>query len=152
MEQPSEPAHYRGAGEFPTDDHRHDEHRAHGHSPADQLRSARPRVLADLSLENERAGEGASERTRRECVGRAWSRWPWNALTFTVSAARRGSRRTRGERKRGAADHRRCTHTKHASPLGPSATHSATLHRRLHSVGATHQIALFRASAPRHFG
>lgn len=67
----------------------------------------------------------------RECVGRAWSRWPWNALTFTEALTRNGDgqdsgsgRERRKEMERCSARHKereretekekehpRCTHT-----------------------------------------
>ena len=97
---------------------RHDDE----HNTLPRIGTARPRSRRDLGG-NRGADPG------RECVGRAWSRWPWNALTFTVSAVPDEDRGEHAEieRKRGAKPPT-CTRT-HAPLATESATHSATSRR-----------------------
>ena len=74
------------------------------------------------SRENQRPGESV-------LVGRGRGGHGMRSLSPWARRARRGSRRTRGERKRGV-DRRTCTHTKHAfTMLASSATHSTTSRR-----------------------
>lgn len=88
---------------------RHDDE----HNTLPRIGTARPRSRRDLG-----GKRGADP--GRECVGRAWSRWPWNALTFTVSAVPDEDR----EKERGE------TSTRTHAPLATeSATHSATSRR-----------------------
>lgn len=84
---------------------RHDDE----HNTLPRIGTARPRSRRDLGG-NRGADPG------RECVGRAWSRWPWNALTFTVSAVPDEDRGEHAEieRKRGAKPPNVHTHTRPA--------------------------------------
>ena len=93
-------------GEFPSDD-RPPRRRAQ-HSPADRHRSA---TFSPWSRREPREADPG-----RECVGRAWSRWPWNALTFTVSAVPDEDRGEHAEigRKGGAKPPNVHTHTRPA--------------------------------------
>lgn len=86
---------------------RHDDE----HNTLPRIGTARPRSRRDLGG-NRGADPG------RECVGRAWSRWPWNALTFTVSAVPdedRGEHADR-EKERGETSERAHAHTPRSRP------------------------------------